>query len=129
MSYNVNVRGKQMPGKIEIFKVRKYHLDLIKRLNFSGWDFTGFGAPAIDCKRPFGNSNVYKDMMDIMGWDYGEDSYDYISANPDVKARLDDIYSNELPQALQILTCCLGIKEGYYKKNHYTYYGWEYLGT
>ena len=30
------------------------------------WDDCEFGAPAIDCKRPYGNSDVYNDIAKIL---------------------------------------------------------------
>ena len=108
---------------VERFEVKEYHLKLIKRLNFSGWDGCEFGAPAIDCKRPFGNSDVYRDIFDILGLDYDTEKYDsvddYLSAFPANKRYLDNIYFNELPIALQILTSNLGIELGVYEREYY----------
>jgi hypothetical protein len=41
------------------------------------------GSIGVDCKRPFGNSNVAVDILEIIGWepedkgDYSEDQRDY----------------------------------------------------
>ena len=108
---------------VERFEVKEYHLKLIKRLNFNGWDYCEFGAPAIDCKRPFGNSDVYGDIFDILGLDYNSEEYDsaddYLNAFPANKRYIDDIYFNELPIALQILTSNLGIELGMYERERY----------
>jgi len=48
------------------FVVKEEHIKLLKRAYVS-WDDCEFGAPAIDCKRPYGNSNVISDIMDILG--------------------------------------------------------------
>ncbi len=48
------------------FTVTEDHLKLLRSANV-GWDGCEFGAPAIDCKRPYGNSDVYKDMGRILG--------------------------------------------------------------
>jgi hypothetical protein len=31
------------------------------------WEDCEFGAPSVDCKRPYGNSSVYRDIADILG--------------------------------------------------------------
>lgn len=41
-------------------EVKPEHLRLIQR-------FCEFGAPEIDPKRPYGNSDVYQDMIEILG--------------------------------------------------------------
>lgn len=48
------------------FTVTEDHLKLLRRA-YVGWDGTEFGAPAIDCKRPYGNSSVYHDIAEILG--------------------------------------------------------------
>ena len=50
------------------FRVTDEHLKLVRRMYFS-WEDGEFGAPAVDSKRPYGNSGVYTDMMEILGWD------------------------------------------------------------
>ena len=40
------------------------------------WDNCEFGAPAIDCKRPYGNSSVYNDIAEILDiTEEGEDDF------------------------------------------------------
>jgi resolvase-like protein len=48
------------------FTVTEEHLRLLRRAYVS-WDETEFGAPAINGKRPYGNSNVYADIAEILG--------------------------------------------------------------
>lgn len=53
------------------FTVTKDHLKLLRGMSVSWWACE-FGAPTIDCKRPYGNSGVYqihKDMMKILRMD------------------------------------------------------------
>ena len=38
---------------------------LLRNMKVS-WDDCEFGAPSIDCKRPYGNSDVYKDISKIL---------------------------------------------------------------
>ena len=48
------------------FTVTEEHLKLLRRACVS-WDDCEFGAPEIDCKRPYGNSDVYSDIAEILG--------------------------------------------------------------
>lgn len=43
------------------------HLKLLRRAYVS-WENCEFGAPSIDCKRPYGNSDVITDICEILGW-------------------------------------------------------------
>ena len=48
------------------FTVTEQHIKLLKAATLR-WDDCEFGAPAIDCKRPYGNSDVCSDMAEILG--------------------------------------------------------------
>ena len=50
------------------FTVTDEHLKLLRRAVVD-WDDCEFGAPAIDCKRPYGNSDVIADIGEILGYD------------------------------------------------------------
>lgn len=68
------------------FTVTDEHLKLLRRANV-GWEDCEFGAPAIDCKRPYGNSDVISDIGEILGhdrrhWDPDDDGdYEETIAN------------------------------------------------
>lgn len=47
------------------FTVTDEHLRLLRRAYIT-WDDAEFGAPGIDPKRPYGNSNVYGDIAEIL---------------------------------------------------------------
>jgi hypothetical protein len=49
-----------------IFEIKPEHLKLLKHF-YVDWDDCEFGAPEIDPKRPYGNSNVYQNMIEILG--------------------------------------------------------------
>lgn len=51
---------------IERFTVTDEHLRLLRRAHVS-WDSAEFGAPGLDPKRPYGNSNVFGDIAEILG--------------------------------------------------------------
>lgn len=48
------------------FEVKQEHLKLLRNAIIR-WEDCEFGAPAIDCKRPYGNSQVLSDIAEILG--------------------------------------------------------------
>lgn len=54
------------------FTVTEQHLQLLRRA-WVVWYDGETGAPAIDCKRPYGNSNVAFDVAEIIGETLPED--------------------------------------------------------
>ena len=110
------------------FEVTENHLKLLKEM-YVDWDGDEYGAPCIDPKRPFRSDDPEKDMLDILGVDYGDDFYDFIEEHPNYRRRLDIIY-HELQTCLQILINDLSIKVGWYKKkDKYNAKSWEYIGN
>lgn len=55
------------------FSIREEHLKLL-RAAYVGWDPCEYGAPAIDCKRPYGNSYVPGDIREITGLDISDEA-------------------------------------------------------
>jgi len=51
---------------IKRFTVTDEHLRLLRRADIS-WEDWEFGAPGINPKRPYGNSNIYGDIAEILG--------------------------------------------------------------
>jgi hypothetical protein len=47
------------------FTVTDDHLKLLRRAHIT-WDGVEFGAPEIYCKKPYGNSNVWGDIAEIL---------------------------------------------------------------
>ena len=41
---------------------------------YVGWQDCEYGAPEIDPKRPYGNSDVEGDIAEILGWEVDEDN-------------------------------------------------------
>lgn len=50
------------------FELTEDHIKLLRRA-YVGWEDCETGAPAIDCKRPYGNSDVPEDVAEILGWE------------------------------------------------------------
>jgi hypothetical protein len=54
-----------------IFSVTRDHLKLLKSSVVawsSQWDGTMFGAACVDPRRPYGDRDVYRSMLRILGW-------------------------------------------------------------
>ncbi len=49
----------------ETFTVTNQHLSLIRNMYVDYWDIE-FGAPGVHPKRPYGNSNPFPDMAEIL---------------------------------------------------------------
>lgn len=47
------------------FELHDDHITLLKNA-YIRWEDCEFGAPAIDCKRPYGNSSVVPDILEIL---------------------------------------------------------------
>ena len=98
------------------FKITENHIKLLKHM-WVGWNSMEFGAPSIDPKRPYGNSDVYYDISRILNLpipDYDEDE----EFSDEQKEYMDRIHL-EMETVLQI-----GIKVGYFKPG--TYIGNKY---
>ena len=48
------------------FEIKEEHLKLVRRMVIRYDDSCEFGAPSVDPKRPYGNSDVYKDIARII---------------------------------------------------------------
>lgn len=58
----------------EKFEITNDHKKLLARM-YVGWQDCEFGAPEVDPKRPYGNSDVEWDVAEILGW-IRDDRYD-----------------------------------------------------
>jgi hypothetical protein len=52
----------------QTFTVTDEHLHLLQRTQIRYNADIEFGAPEVDPKRPYGNSNVIADIAEILGW-------------------------------------------------------------
>jgi hypothetical protein len=54
-------------SRLTRFTMTAEHVALLRRANVR-WEECEYGAPSIDCKRPYGNSGVESDIAEILGW-------------------------------------------------------------
>jgi len=98
---------------IKRFEVTEDHLKLLRRAYVSWWDCE-FGAPCIDCKRPYGNSDVLEDMAEILEIEMFEDAYGekhFHKGQPEYLATL----HKELQTVLQIALQTGTFQAGWYR--------------
>lgn len=87
-----------------IFTLTSDHIKLLRRF-IVGWQDCEFGAPEIDPKRPYGNSDVIEDIREIL-----------VKELTDKEAR--NIH-NETQIALQIILFTGKMKPGTYECENY----------
>lgn len=97
----------------ETFTLTAEHVRLLSE-SCVRWDSAEFGAPAIDPKRPYGNSDAYSDMAEILGKNYDPESKDAGK----LEAEFDKLHS-ELEKALQIVLQCKTFEPGTFVSSAY----------
>lgn len=97
---------------IERFTVTDEHLRLLRRARIS-WDEAEFGAPGINPKRPYGNSDVFADIADILEVPESEWMDAYEDLIPDAEWRFLRLHV-ETAIALQI-----GLATGEFRPGRY----------
>lgn len=99
------------------FLVTDDHLKLLTRTYFGYNDGCEFGAPEVDPKRPYGNSDVYGDIAEILGIepDGDDDSFTRKQKEDMLKTH------TEMATVLQILAehATAGISPGRYEATRY----------
>jgi hypothetical protein len=111
-----------MNGK-DIFELTEDHLKLAKRMHV-GWknySHSGSGSPEIDPKRPYGNSDVFNDVGEILGIK-SEGKNGEFSEN---QIRQIKKIHKEMETVIQIGLVTLKFEPGFYiKKNSYSATSW-----
>lgn len=100
------------------FLVTEEHLKLLDNMWIGYNDWTEFGAPEVDPKRPYGNSDVYGDIAEIIGLEAERDSWGDIQYTTEQKDRMLELHK-EMQHVLQILVVNRSIEPGYYEASAY----------
>lgn len=103
------------------FELKAEHIKLISHLNFKVSVNTLYGdkyIPAIERKRPFGNSGATHSVMEILGWYSDEETGEYRQED-EAKAEMLLI---ELPLAMEVVTQNLTFEPGTYEVGEYSAY-------
>lgn len=129
-----------IPKYEETFTVRPEHLKLLENA-YVGWEDCEYGAPCIDCKRPYGNSSVEGDMVEILGTkvkdgvyklslgDLGEFTIDY-NDEEEFPEELSDVLRQlhlDTQTVLQIAIDTKQFKAGKYGKKDKYGGRWEFI--
>lgn len=101
-----------MDRDTKTFTLTEEHLTLL-RAAWIDWDDCEFGAPAIDPKRPYGNSDVIGDMAELLG--VGLDA----NGNVIDADRLRTLH-RETQTALQIMVGSASLRTGEYRAAKYS---------
>lgn len=94
------------------FTLTEDHIKLISKFTWV-WDDCEFGAPAIDSKRPYGNSHVYGDIAEILG--INPEDGDYFSQEQE--DFMWKIYS-ETDTALEVILKSRSFELGEYERDY-----------
>jgi len=107
------------------FTIKDYHLKLLKRMYVS-WEDCEYGAPCINCKRPYGNSDAENDIAEIINYDVQENWDDEEEMWND-KAQEELYYIHRQMQiVLQIVLTTGKFETGHYiKKDKYDDLSWR----
>jgi hypothetical protein len=103
--------------KIQRFELKEEHLKLLRNMRVR-WDDCEFGAPAIDCKKPYGNSDVYENMAKILGIEGFENSDGEISFSEEQVDLMDKLHK-ETEVVLQIVLKTGKFEQGIYVADEY----------
>jgi hypothetical protein len=96
------------------FELTDDHIKLLNRMNVD-WNSSGYdGAPAINVKRPYGNSSVVDDVYETIHgkeWDYEKRD----EMPEEIYKQMLEIH-RETAIALQIVLCTKSFEPGTYEK-------------
>ena len=92
------------------FTITSNHILLLKRMYIS-WDDCEFGAPCVNPKRPYGNSDVLVDIAETIGVKFDNEADDPFSQEDE---DLMNKIHKEMKTVLQI-----GVRLGYFKEGVY----------
>jgi hypothetical protein len=97
----------------QVFTVTPTHLELLRRMCV-GWQDCETGAPEIDPKRPYGNSSVAADILEIFG-----EEYDREEGPTEEQERRAMVLHRQTEVALQCCLSALSFEPGLYRRINY----------
>jgi hypothetical protein len=100
----------------EVFDLTEDHIKLLRNANIR-WDDCETGAPAIDPKRPYGNSDVECDVWEILGRIPEEEEDDRLVLS-DAQREVAFSLHRETETALQVILNCKTFEPGMYARKN-----------
>jgi hypothetical protein len=87
--------------------LRKLAINVLRRLEYDG--SCEYGTIGLDCKRPFGNSDVEPDILKIIGWEMeGDDGYEKCYSS-EQREYARELYTEKLAKYMRTLQIAEGI--------------------
>lgn len=105
-----------MNDNTQRFTLIEEHVKLARAMQV-GWQDVEFGAPEIDPKRPYGNSDVLTDIAEELGWDSEINEDGELSEQAAERARK---LHEEMWIALQVILASGSFTPGEYEAPEYT---------
>jgi hypothetical protein len=106
------------------FTITDEHLKLSRRMYMSWWDCE-FGAPCVNPKRPYGNSYVEGDVIEILGLENPRKDDDWADLPDDLVDRINTLH-REMQTVIQIWLCTGVIQTGtFVRSDKYDYRSWK----
>jgi hypothetical protein len=99
---------------VEKFTIKTQHIKLLKRLNVT-WNDSEYGAPTVDPKRPYGNSDVITDIIEILNIAKPDEDGCFDEPEETLAERL----HLDMQTVLEIVFNTGKIKTGTYKRKEY----------
>jgi hypothetical protein len=117
-----NSSGKVGMPCSEVFELQEEHLLLLRRANVQWEDSAYDGAPAIDLKRPYGNSDIFGDIAELLDVRPEGKTGEFTESQVSDMQRL----HRETATALQIILVTGKFEPGAYRQtDRYSYTSWE----
>lgn len=132
-------RAERRRENLTEFEIKLIHLKLLKEMNI-GWDDCEFGAPCVDPKRPYGNSDGVSDVARVIGFERTKETVEFKPEDAKEYDNINDYLENtdwteksydylfnlhkDMQIVLQICLQTLTFKTGKYKRKN-TYSDWE----
>jgi hypothetical protein len=104
--------------KYKEFLLKEEHIKLLKGM-YVGFNTDMYdGAPAVDIKRPYGNKDIYPDMIRLLGWKQELDRNDEVIITKETFEKL-KILHQETAQALEVVLTAQTFEPGLYVADEY----------
>jgi hypothetical protein len=106
---------------MKTFTITDSHLKLARHM-YVGWCEDEYGAPEIDPKRPYGNSSVTEDILEIIGIPFKQ----YEGAIPESLTTFARELHESMEIAIQIFLCTGTFQVGEYEsRDEYSSLSWQ----
>jgi len=104
----------------QLFTITEDHLKLVQQMYFNYDAACEFGAACVDPKRPYGNSDVFYDIAEILNikgnYDEDEEYTEFTEEQEEIMMKL----HKSMKTVLQIVTRTLSFETGHYAAQPYS---------